>query len=439
MEKFVITGGKPLKGSVVLGGAKNAGYKLMVASLLADTESVMLNVTSIGDVETVCDIIRFLGGKVESRGRTTYYIDPTITSFSIPSHFGQKSRASLLFAGPLLARFKKAIIPLPGGDKIGSSRDLDRHFGGLKAFGVDVVLENEMAHLSTKGLTACHYRFPKPSHTATETLIIAGVLANGTTVLENCGLEPEIDDLIHYLNTCGAKIKRTKDRTIEIQGVTSLKGSIHRVIPDRNQAVTYAIAAIISKGDVIIEDAHPKYLENFLEQLKLANGGYEHGDFGMRFFSKGPLRPTHVITKPHPAFMTDWQPLWTTLMTQANGESTLVETIYDNRFQYVEVLNQMGADITFFDPKPQNPESFYTFNLNPQRIYDKQGIKIKGPSSLHGIDVSVWDVRFGATLLLASLTTEEQTTLRNIYHIDRGYESIDAKLRFLGADIKRES
>jgi UDP-N-acetylglucosamine 1-carboxyvinyltransferase len=440
MQKFIIQGGKPLKGVINLGGAKNAGFKLMIASLLTQGESVFLNITPIGDVQVVCDMITALGGTVTKHGDKNYFIDPSnMTNYTIPLEYGEKSRASLLFAGPLLARFKKAVLPFPGGDKIGTSRDLDRHFDGIKQFGVDVKTEGNQIILTTEGLKGCTYRFTKPSHTATENLIMVAACAEGKTVLENCGLEPEIDDMIHYLNKAGANIQRLPGRVIEIEGTKDLNGVVHKVMSDRNQAVTYAIAAIMTKGDVIIEDANPDHLEAFLEKLHEANGGYEIGEFGIRFFYKGPIHPTTMTTTPHPGFMTDWQPLWAIFMTQAEGESEIVETIYDNRFQYVEVLTKLGADITYYDPKPEDPESFYFFNLKEGHSYDKQGIRIKGPTTLHHFEESVWDVRFGATLLLAALITDGKSELSNIYHIDRGYDRIDEKLNLLGASIERIS
>jgi UDP-N-acetylglucosamine 1-carboxyvinyltransferase len=410
----------------------------MIASLLLQGESTLLNITPIGDVQTVREIITALGGKVNKHGDRNYFIDPTgISSHIIPNQFGKKSRASLLFAGPLLARFKKAIIPFPGGDRIGSSRDLDRHFNGLKAFGINIEIKGDLIHLSTKGLKGTHYRLRKSSHTATENLLMTAVLSQGKTILENTALEPEVDDMIRFLNKAGAKIKRKPNRVIEITGVKKLKHVIHKVIPDRNQVVTYAIAAALTKGDIIIEDANKNHLEKFLEKFSEAGGGYETGEFGIRFFYKQPIKATHVATAPHPGFMTDWQPLWATFMTQAEGDSTLIEAVYDNRFQYVPILIGAGANILPFDPNPQNPDEVYNFNIKENMNYDKQGIKIKGKTTLKPISIDIWDVRFGATLLLVALVAKGKSELREIHHIDRGYYDIDKNLTLLGAKIKR--
>lgn len=435
MKKFVIANKNPLKGTIQLRGAKNSGYKLMIAAILSDQESRLVNVTPIGDIELITNLLTSLGVTVEHSNDHSFSITPAgINSYQVSPIFGAASRASLILAGPLLARFKKAVLPMPGGDKIGSSRDIDRHVEGLKALGAKVVINGDMVELSCDKLVGARYRFAKPTHTGTENLLIAAVLAEGTTILENTALEPEVDDLIAFLKSMGAKIKRTEGRTIEITGVSSLHGAIHKVMPDRNQAVTYAIAAILTQGDVIIEDAQPEALKAFLDKLDEINGGYEVGNYGIRFFYKGPLKPTKMETSPHPGFMTDWQPLWATLMTQAEGTSEIVERLYDNRFQYADVLNQAGANIELFDPKPADPEAYYYFNYS-EKSNKLTAMHIHGKTNLRAIKVPVWDVRFGATLLLASLIAEGQSELTNIDHIQRGYYQIEDKLAKLGAGI----
>ncbi|GAB4140810.1 MAG: UDP-N-acetylglucosamine 1-carboxyvinyltransferase [Patescibacteria group bacterium] len=440
MEKFTIEGGNPLKGSVTLRGAKNASFKLLIASILTETENTFLQVSQIGDVKLVLEILKNLGVEVSVHGKRTIYVNAkNINKFIIDEKYGQKSRASLMFAGPLLARFGKAEFPMPGGDKIGSVRGIDRHFDGFKHFGVDVILDGNVVKLFAKnGLKGCNYKFSKPTHTGTENMIMTAVLADGKTILENCGLEPEIDDLIKYLNSCGAKIKRTVGRTIEIDGVSYLKGNVHRVIPDRNQAVTFAIGAIITGGDVIIEDANPDHLDAFLKKLDEANAGYEVNEYGIRFFYKGELRPTFVCTKPHPGFMTDWQPIWINLPLITNGTSEIIESVWDGRFQHAEIFSSLGAKIEYFDPKPNNPNEFYNFNINPDKTYDKQGLRIFGPAKLSPINVEVTDLRLGATLLLSALRMNGKSEIKKIEEIDRGYDEFDKKLETLGAKIKRE-
>ncbi len=438
-NNLTVLGGTPLKGSVRLGGAKNASYKLMIASLLAgDNRSRLLNLPDISDVDLVAGIIEDLGGRVKAVGPKTLDIDSRqLDTHQVPSHYGQKSRASTLFIGPLLARFKKAEVPLPGGDKIGK-RPLGRHLEGLEKLGVDWEYDGNILKLKTKKLQGTTYRFAKNSHTGTETLIMAAVLAEGRTVLENAALEPEIDDLIEFLNQMGAKIRRRSFRVIEIEGVDELNGAIHKIMPDRNEAVSYACAALATKGDIVIENARRQDLEAFLDKIEEANGGCEIGQFGIRFYYKDPLRAADVTTEIHPGFMTDWQPLWATLMCQAHGESIIHETVSQNRFQYVDDLVKMGAQIEKIDPpQVQNPKKVYNFNWEDRKPSDVRAVKITGPTKFTGGEFEVHDLRAGATILLAAISGQGETIIKNVSQIDRGYEMIDDKLRSLGANIIR--
>ncbi len=437
MAKYIIRGGKPLKGAVRIGGAKNSSFKLMIASLLADGESRLLDISKIGDVEVTKEVIKKIGGQLESLGEGTVFIKAnSLKSYSIPPHLAYKSRGSIMFAGPLLSHFGRALIPFPGGCKIGK-RPIERHLEALKVLGIKVKIKDRFIDLSCSRLTAGHYRFPKNTHTGTETLIMAAVKARGTTVLENTALEVEVDDLIEFLNKMGAKIKRLPQRKIIIKGVRKLKGVVHKAIPDRNEAVSYACAALATKGDIIIENADEKHLKTFLKKIKQANGRYEIGPYGIRFWYEKPLKATKVITRPHPGFMTDWQALWTTLMTQAEGESEIVETIYEYRFKYIQDLIKMGAKIEFFNPKIKNPYSFYNFNLADDKPQNFHGVRVYGKRPLKGMDLKVPDIRAGATLVLAALIAQGESTLIDPGHIDRGYEDLYLRLRRLGADIKR--
>lgn len=437
MAKFVIQGGKPLKGAVRVGGAKNASFKLMIASLLAQGESRLLNISRISDVITTREVIRALGGGVESPGKGTIFINPDkIKTYKIPQKFGYKSRASIMFAGPLLSRFGQAFLPFPGGDPIGR-RPIERHIWGLKALGAKVKHTNNFIHLSCRHLKGIRYRFDKNTHTGTETLIMAAVRAKGTTILENAALEPEVDDLIEFLNEMGAKIKRLSNRKIKIEGVTKLKGVIHKTIPDRNEIVSYACATLGTKGDVIIENAEEKHLQAFLKKVRQAGGRFETGCYGIRFWYEKPLKATDITTAPHPGFMTDWQPLWTTLMTQAKGESKIIERIYEYRLGFTQDLEKMGAKIELLNPKVTDPKTFYNFNLKDDRPEYFHGAKVSGPTLLKGMDLVVPDIRAGATLTLAALIAQGKSTLSGIEHIDRGYEDLDSRLRELGANIKR--
>lgn len=298
--------------------------------------------------------------------------------------------------------------------------------------------EDGMLIVKADNLVGTKYKFAKNTHTGTETLIMAAVRAKGTTILENAALEPEIDDLIEFLNDMGAKIRRTAHKTIEIKGVEQLGGAIHRVMPDRNEAVSYACAAIASKGDIIVENARERDLVAFLEKLDDIGAGYEVGDYGIRFFYKGELTATDLTTEIHPGFMTDWQPLWATLVCHAIGESTIHETVMQNRFQYVDVLKQMGAKIEEYTPEqPLDPESFYNFNWQDRKDSDIRAIKITGPTKFHGGEFVVHDLRAGATIMLAAISGEGETILHNVEQIERGYSKIDEKLVSMGAKIKR--
>ncbi|MBT4124461.1 MAG: UDP-N-acetylglucosamine 1-carboxyvinyltransferase [Candidatus Pacebacteria bacterium] len=435
---FVITGGTPLRGSVRVSGAKNASYKLMVAALLGEEESRILNLPAISDVSMVAEIIQSLGGEAKEAGEGTYLIKTNgINSFSLAQKYGDISRASTIFIAPLLARFGEARVPLPGGDKIGK-RPLGRHFDGLKKMGASFVQENGMLIVKADKLVGTRYRFDKNTHTGTETLIMAAVRAEGTTYLENAALEPEIDDLILFLNNMGAKIRRTAHKTIEIQGVSELKGAIHRVMPDRNEAVSYACAAIASKGDIIVENAREQDLIAFLEKLDAVGAGYEVGDYGIRFFYKGPLKATDLLTEVHPGFMTDWQPLWAILVCHASGTSTIHETVMQNRFQYVDVLRKMGAKIEEYTPESaEDQKDFYNFNWEDRQDTDVRAIKISGPTDFKGGEFTVHDLRAGATILLAAMSGSGETILHNVGQIERGYSQIDKKLVSMGAKIKR--
>lgn len=438
MPSFHVTGGTPLHGSVRIGGAKNASYKLMIASLLADSESRLLNFSRILDVELVAKIISYLGGEVSRAGERAIFIDPsTLTKHVIDKEHGEQGRFSTMFIPPLLAKFGKAVVPAPGGDKIGK-RPLDRHWDGLRALGAEVEYKDGMFHASCKKLVGTTYRFSKNSHTGTETLIMAAVLAEGTTVLENAAEEPEIDDLIKFLNSMGARVRRRAHRVIEIRGVEKLEGAIHKLLPDRNEAVSYACAAIATKGDVIIENARHEHLTSFLEKLDEIGAGYEVGDYGIRFFYKGPLRAADVTTSIEPGFMTDWQPLWATLVTQCEGESVIHETIMASRFQYVEELEQMGVKIEKYNPEVANPEKVYNFDLKNDEPENKHAIRIHGPAALKAGEFTVKDLRHGATLIMAAMIAEGTSVISGIEHVDRGYEALDERLRSMGAKIERK-
>lgn len=437
MSKLIIEGGNPLKGTVRLGGAKNASFKLMIASLLTCCEVRLLNMSNIKDVHTTKKIITSLGGKIAVAGERSLSINcAKLKNFRISPQLSKESRASTMFIGPLLARFGRAFVALPGGDKIGP-RPLDRHIEGLKKLGVNIKKRNNFL-IATGTLKGGNYTFPKNSHTGTETLLMAAVCAKGKTVLGNAAQEPEVDELINFLNGMGAHIKRNNKREIEIEGTSNLRPIVYKIMPDRNEAVSYAIAALITKGDIVVENAIKEHLETFLEKLKLTGAGIQFGNYGIRFYYKGKLKPVDITTKPHPGFMTDWQPLWAVLATQSYGTTRIIESVYLNRFNYVKNLISMGAKIAYFNPDIKNPDSFYNFNLVDSWDKLPHGIEIKGPSMLSSVVAKIPDLRAGATLVLAGLiANSKKTILENIYHIDRGYEDLDGRLKKLGAKITR--
>lgn len=290
---------------------------------------------------------------------------------------------------------------------------------------------------ANKGLKATRYKFVKSTHTGTETMILAASLAKGTTILENAAQEPEIDELIGLLNRMGAKIVRKSPRKIVIQGVKSLHGARFKIVPDRNEVVTFAVAALVTEGDIFVKDITKRGLEEFLEMLKKSGGGYEERKDGIRFYYKGMLKAVDVTTTFYPGFMTDWQGPWTVLMTKAQGESVLHETVYENRFTYVPQLKKIGAQIELFNPVVKNPAKVYNFNIIDDNGKNSHAIRISGPTNLHNGILQISDLRAGATLVLAALAATGKSVLFGIEHLERGYENFDKRLKDLGANIIR--
>lgn len=443
MEKFIINGGKLLYGEVSVSGAKNVALKALVAACLTEEEVVIENIPLISDFFVMIDIIKHLGGIVRIDGHTATVQMRDLQKEKISLERAAEIRTSSMFIAPLLARLGKAVIPNPGGCRIGA-RPIDRMVKGLEALGATVDYDSTDGYFhasvqtDTKRLQGATYRFEKPTHTGTETLLIASSLAEGETVLENVALEPEVDELIGFLNQMGANITRAEDKTIHIKGVSKLHGATIRIGPDRNEVVTLAIAAILTGGDIFIKDITTVGLQAFLEALDVANGGYEVADNGIRFFAKGPLKPTQVTTAPFPGFMTDWQSPWAVFMTAAEGTSTIHEAVYESRFGYVSELLKMGARITLFQPDVENPETFYNFNLSDDQKNAPHAIKVHGPVTLHNAVVKMSDLRAGATLVLAALVAKGETVILGLHHLDRGYEQFETRLRSIGADIQRE-
>lgn len=440
MSKYIIEGGYPLIGKVKLSGAKNAGFKAMIAGLLSDETLTLSNVSFVNDIQVVREIVKTLGGGVNLELNHKVSVSGAgLRSYEIPEEFGGNDRISSMMIGPLLYWFGKAILPYPGGDRIGK-RPIDRHILGLKGLGIKIEEKGNYFHASARKLKGTNFRFSKNTHTGTETLLLCAVFAEGRTVLENASAEPEVDDLIKVLCLMGAKIKRIKKRAIEIEGVKNFRTAKHSIMPDRNEAVTFACMALGTKGDVLIEEAVKEHLLAFIQKVTEAGGGVEYKANGIRFFTKGILNSTYVETDIHPGFMTDWQPLWTTLMTQAKGESTVVERVFENRFGFVEDLKLMGANMELYNPKIRDPKTFYEFNYDSYEKKDPyfHAARIYGPTKLVGVNTNVTDIRSGATLVLASLMASGRAEISGVEHIERGYENLEGKLRCLGAKIYKD-
>ncbi|MEX0616534.1 MAG: UDP-N-acetylglucosamine 1-carboxyvinyltransferase [Candidatus Woykebacteria bacterium] len=436
MAKYVIEGGVPLHGRVKIPGAKNAGFKMMIASLLSDDLSTLTNIPYIRDVISISKIIESLGAKVE-RSEDTVQVSGGIKNWEVPEELGLKSRASFMYLPILLARFKKGKVPLPVGDQIGE-RPISWFLEGLQKMGAEVVLEEKLIEVSApSGLSGVNFTFPKNSHTGTEGLIMAACLAKGNTRIENAATEPEVDDLIAFLNKMGAKIKRVENKIIEINGIESLKGATHSVMPDRNEAVTFGCMALGTRGEVEIEGVRVADIGSFLKETSEARGVFENTEGLLTISYQEDLKPTFIKTTPHPGFMTDWQSIWCALMTQALGESIIHETIFENRFSYAPYLQKMGAKIELFEPKVENPDEFYNFEWNEESKRYPHAVKVLGPTKLAPTKLEVADIRAGATLVFAALMAEGKSEIEGVEHIERGYEDLDGRLENLGAKITK--
>ncbi len=441
MDTFTITGGVPLKGEIALGGAKNVALKVLVASLLTDEQLVIEHVPAIRDVDLMLEVLVSLGVRIDRMGDTVYAQNGRAHEYQVPLDIGARLRTSSMVIGPMLARYGKAMIPNPGGCRIGA-RPIDRHIAALQEMGAQIEYRSGDGYFyatAPYGLKGTTYTFGKNSHTGTETIILASVLAKGRTVIENAAEEVEVDALIELLDLMGARVKRSGSRQITIDGVPTMRGATYRVMPDRNEEVTFAIAAAVTNGDITVLGSQREHLSAFLEVFTAAGGGFESVDTTKtRYFRKHNLTAVDVVTRPHPGFMTDWQAPWAVLMTQAAGSATIHETVFENRFGYMEELRKMGAHIDYVDPSVSDPETFYNFNWEDHEQGDHHAIRIQGPTNLHNAILSMHDLRAGATLVLAALAADGQSVLHGVEHIDRGYENIEKRLGLLGARIERK-
>ncbi|MEK7650945.1 MAG: UDP-N-acetylglucosamine 1-carboxyvinyltransferase [Patescibacteria group bacterium] len=432
MDKFIIRGGRPLTGEIKLAGAKNAATKMLIVSLLTDEECVFENFPRIGDAEIVKELCVALGSEIKSIDSNLVIRTPEIKNTKAIS-LNQKNRVSILALGPLLNRAGEAEVPIVGGDKIGP-RPVDMHLESLKALGAEIEASPDSYKARITGrLKGATIALKYPSVGATEQIIFASVLAEGKTTIINSAVEPEITDLIKMLQKMGAIIEIGTNRTVTIYGVPKLYGARHKVLPDRNEAVSFACLAVATNGKILVKGADQGDLITFLNNLRRIGGEYEVTSEGILFFRARPLTGIKLETDTHPGFMTDWQQPFLTMLTQAQGESIIHETVYEARFGYIEDLNLMGADIRVVNEcLSEVPCRFKEKNCPHSAI-------VKGPTKLHSATLTVPDLRAGIAHVLAALIAEGESEILGVHEIDRGYEKIVERLSFLGADIKRVS
>lgn len=419
MDKLIIKGGNSLNGEIRISGAKNATLPILVATLLTDKPVTIRNIPHLNDVTTTMDLLGRMGVEFMIGDRMAIHADPSnIKNFTAPYELVRTMRASILVLGPLLTHFGRAEVSMPGGCAIGA-RPIDIHLKGMQAMGADINMENGYIKATTKGrLKGINFVLDKVSVTGTENLMLAAVLAKGITVLENVAREPEVVDVANFLNAIGAKITGAGTDKITIEGVNELSGGDYTVLPDRIEAGTYLIATALTRGKIKIKDVRPNTMDAILAKLAEAGANITTGEDWIELNMKGKQPEAVTIrTSPYPGFPTDMQAQMLALNTVANGVGSITETIFENRFMHVQEMQRMGADIRL----------------------ESNTVISKGMPKLTGAPVMATDLRASASLVLAGLVAEGETTVNRIYHIDRGYECIEEKLAQLGANIIRVS
>ena len=413
MAKIIVKKSNPLKGSVRIDGAKNSVLPIIAATLLAKGKSVLREVPNLKDVHVISDLLRHLGAEVEYKG-TTLTVDATnLTTYDAPYELVRKMRASFLVMGPLLARFNQTRISMPGGCAIGT-RPIDLHLKGFKALGAEVVMDHGFVEAKTDRLTGSKLYLDFPSVGATENIMMAAVLAEGTTIIENAAEEPEIVDLANFLNEMGADVRGAGTNTIRIKGVKELKATEHDVIPDRIEAATFMVAAAMTKGDITVENIILEHLKPVTAKLREAGCEIIEMDNSIRVIGPEKLKAIDIKTLPHPGFPTDVQAQFMAMLTVAKGTGVVIETVFENRFMHVAEFNRMGANI---------------------KIEGRTAV-VEGVEELNGAKVNATDLRAGAALILCGLIAEGETEIGEIYHIQRGYVDIDKKITALGGNIE---
>jgi len=418
MDKFVIRGGNPLVGTIRVSGAKNAALPAMAAAILTDEPVILENIPDVRDIETERKLLVSMGAEVElGYGRAHHRTTISCRSLINPEaayEVVKTMRASTLVLGPLVARMKRARVSMPGGCAIGA-RPIDLHIKGLEKLGVTITQEHGYIEASAERLRGGHIIFDKITVTGTEDLMMAATLAEGETVMENCAREPEVSDLAGLLNKMGACITGAGTAKIRIQGVSTLHGARHRIIPDRIEAGTFVIAAALTGGDLIVSNCEPTHLGALLEKLQKCGVKIASNGESVRVVAPASLRAADISTEEYPGFPTDMQAQYMALATQAEGSSVITENIFENRFMHAQELARMGANI---------------------RVEGSRAL-VRGKTPLSGAAVQCSDLRASASLVIAALVAEGETILDRVYHIDRGYERIEEKLRGVGAQIRR--
>ena len=418
MEKIIIRGGKKLNGTVKVEGAKNAVLPVIAASLLAEKgKSVIKDVPALSDVYTINEVLRHLNADVTFENNTVTIDASNNLREEAPFEYVRKMRASVLVMGPLLARLNRARVALPGGCAIGQ-RPIDQHLKGFEAMGAVVKVGNGFIDVRVDGrLKGAKIYLDIPSVGATENIMMAATLAEGTTIIENCAKEPEIVDLANYLNKMGAIVKGAGTETIRIEGVESLTGCEHTVIPDRIEAGTFITAAAITGGNILVKGAVPEHISALIAKMEEMGVRFEEENGGLRVIAPEKLKAVDIKTMPYPGFPTDMQPQMMALLLRAHGTSMVTETVFENRFMHVEEFRRMNANIKI----------------------EGRSVIINGPYNLQGAEVASTDLRAGAALVIAGLAADGFTRVTELHHIDRGYVDFHKKLQQLGADIERVS
>ena len=414
MDKIIIHGGKKLQGTIAISGSKNAALPILVATLLTDEECVITNVPQLADISTTIALLTHIGKKVIQKEDRIVVSRSKPLSSSAPYDLVRKMRASVLVMGPLAARLGNVKVSLPGGCAIGA-RPVDIHLQGFERLGAKINVCEGYIELKSQKLIGNKIAFRYPSVGATENLLLASVLAKGTTVIENAAREPEIEDLACVLNKMGAHVIGAGSKRIVITGTDSLRGFTHSVSPDRIETATYLIAAAITKGDVTLTNTDASFLTEVIDKLVQSGVRITSTSTGIRATWVKPLKPVSIKSEVYPGFPTDVQAQWMALMTTAQGESRIQETVFENRFTHACELQRLGADLKIMG----------------------HTVVVKGVPGLSGAPVMVSDLRAGAALVLAGLVAKGKTEILRIYHLDRGYEHLEKKLRKLGAGINR--